>query len=86
MGTARDRIEQLLKDMERFRESPKKSGFTDADHLLTHVENVLEDCMTEFLDLPIEVHRPLLDRLITSVEKVGKVGDAFAKILNLFFG
>lgn len=86
MGSVRDRIEDLLKQMDQFRESPETSGFTDVDHLLTHAENVLEDCMVELLDLPIAEHRSLLDRVITSVDKLGKIGEAVNKLLNLFLG
>ena len=86
MNPVRQRIEELLEDMERYRESPEESGFTDADHLLTYVENVLEDCMVELLGLPIAEHRSLLDRVIRSVNRLGAVGEAVEKIMNLFLG
>lgn len=84
MNPVRQRIEELLVDMEEYREAPDQSGFTDTDHLLTYVENELEDCMLELLNLPIPEHRSLLDRVIRGVDRLGAVGASVGKLIDLF--
>ena len=84
MHSVKDRIENLISELEDYRKNPKESGFTDNDHILTYVELELEDCMVELLSLPIPEHRSLLDRVIQGVHKLGTVGKTIEKIISLF--
>ena len=84
MHSVQERIENLIAEMEDYRENPDESGFTDTDHLLAYVEIQLEDCMLELLNLPIPEHRSLLDRVIRGVDKLGTVGKTIEKIIELF--
>lgn len=84
MHSVQERIENLIAEMEDYRENPDESGFTDTDHLLTYVEIQLEDCMLELLNLPVPEHRSLLDRVIRGVDKLGTVGKTIEKIIELF--
>ncbi len=86
MVPVRQRIEELLAEIAMFRKSPESSDFVDRDQLLTFVENELEDCMTELLNLPIQEHRSLLDRVIVAVDRLGTAGQAIEKLLKLFMG